>query len=127
MPVTETVNEWTFTGDVQSWINEIIIANPSLPLSHAKIEVRGKGSLKRRDLTLYDRIETQPESAFRHYAPEARIEPYGEQGKLKLIFAEPAKPIGPIPFADAPQGSMQGPRYTSFDKLMKAKKLTDLF
>lgn len=70
---------------------------------------------------------TQPESKVTHYAPVARIEPYGEQGKFKLIFAEPAKPIGPIPFADAPQGSMQGPRYTSIDKLLKAKKLTDLF
>jgi hypothetical protein len=70
---------------------------------------------------------TQPESKVTHYAPVARIEPYGEQGKYRLIFAEPAKPIGPIPFADAPQGSMQSPRYTTFEKLMKAKKLTDLF
>lgn len=70
---------------------------------------------------------TQPESKVTHYAPVARIEPYGEQGKFKLIFAEPAEPVGPIPFADAPQGSMQGPRYTSFDKLIKAQKLTDLF
>ncbi len=70
---------------------------------------------------------TQPESKVTHYAPVARIEPYGEQGKYKLIFAEPAKPVGPIPFADAPQGSMQGPRYTSLEKLLKAKKLTDLF
>jgi hypothetical protein len=70
---------------------------------------------------------TQPESKVTHYAPVSSIEPYGEEGKYKLIFAEPAKPIGPIPFADAPQGSMQGPRYTSFAKLQKAKKLTDLF
>jgi hypothetical protein len=70
---------------------------------------------------------SQPESAVTHYAPVASIEPYGEQGKYKLVFAEPAKPIGPIPFADAPSGSMQGPRYTSFSKLMSAKKVTDLF
>lgn len=70
---------------------------------------------------------TQPESRVTHYAPVASIEPYGEEGKYKLIFAEPAKPIGPIPFADAPQGSMQGPRYTSFAKLQKARKLVDLF
>ena len=62
-----------------------------------------------------------------HYAPVASIEPYGEEGKYKLIFAEPAKPIGPIPFGDAPSGSMQGPRYTSFQKLLTAKELTDLF
>jgi hypothetical protein len=70
---------------------------------------------------------TQPESKVTHYAPVARIEPYGEQGKFKLIFAESAKPIGPILFGDAPQGCMQGPRYTSFEKLTKAHKLTDLF
>lgn len=70
---------------------------------------------------------TQPESAVTHFAPVASIEPYGEQGKYKLLFAEPAKPVGPIPYADAPSGSMQAPRYTSFKKLMTAKKLTDLF
>jgi hypothetical protein len=67
---------------------------------------------------------TQPESKVTHYA---NIEPYGEDGKYKLNFAEPAKPIGPIPFGDAPQGSMQGPRYTTLEKLLKAQKLTDLF
>jgi len=70
---------------------------------------------------------TLPESKVTHYAPVASIEPYGEEGKYKLIFTEPAKPIGPIPFADAPLGSMQGPRYTSLAKLQKAKKLMDLF
>lgn len=70
---------------------------------------------------------TQPESKVTHYAPVARIEPYGEEGKYKLIFSEHAKPVGPIPFADAPQGSMQGPRYTTLEKLLKARKLTDLF
>ncbi len=70
---------------------------------------------------------TQPEMKVTHYAPVASIEPYGEEGKYKLIFGEPAKPIGPIPFADAPQGSMQSPRYTTLDRLMKAKKLMDLF
>jgi hypothetical protein len=70
---------------------------------------------------------THPEMRVTHYAAVAKIEPYGDEGKYKLIFSEPAKPIGPIPLADAPQGSMQGPRYTTFEKLMKAKKLTDLF
>jgi len=70
---------------------------------------------------------SQPESSVTHYAPVASIEPYGEEGKYKLIFAEPAKPIGPIPYADAPSGSMQGPRYTSLQKLLTAKKLTELF
>ena len=70
---------------------------------------------------------SQPASQITHYAPVASIEAYGEEGKYKLIFSEPAIPIGPIPFGDAPSGSMQSLRYTSFNKLITAKKLTDLF
>jgi hypothetical protein len=70
---------------------------------------------------------SQPVSAITHYAPVSSIEAYGEEGKYKLNFAEPAKPLGPIPFGDAPSGSMQGPRYTSLAKLLAAKKVTDLF
>lgn len=70
--------------------------------------------------------QTQPVSAITHYAPVARIEPYGEDGKYKLIFSEKAKRIGPIPYDDAPPGAMQGPRYSSFAKLKSATKLTDL-
>jgi hypothetical protein len=65
-------------------------------------------------------------SAITHYAPVNRIEPYGEGGKYKLIFSMKARPIGPIPFGDATTGAMQGPRYTTFSKLVAAKKLTDL-
>ena len=72
--------------------------------------------------------QTSPVSAITHYAPVSRIEPYGESGKHKLIFAEKATPIHPrITFDDAPQGSMQGPRYASFESLKTAKTLTDLF
>lgn len=46
--------------------------------------------------------QTQPVSAITHYAPVERIEPYGEHGKYKVIFSEKAKPIGPVPFGDAP-------------------------
>lgn len=71
--------------------------------------------------------QTQPVSAITHYAPVARIEPYGEEGKYKLVFSEKAKPIGPIPFGDAPQGAMQGPRYTTFAKLETARQISDLY
>jgi hypothetical protein len=70
--------------------------------------------------------QSQPVSAITHYAPVDRIEPYGESGKYKLVFSEKAQTIGPIPFGDAPSGAMQGPRYTTFEKLKKAKKLTDV-
>ena len=70
--------------------------------------------------------QSHPVSAITHYAPVSRIEPYGEGGKYKLVFSESAKPIGPIPYGDAPQGAMQGPRYTSFSRLQKARKLSDV-
>jgi hypothetical protein len=70
--------------------------------------------------------QSQPISAITHVAPVARIEPYGDSGKYKLIFSESAKPIGPIPFGNAPLGTMQGPRYTTYEKLQKAKTVMDL-
>jgi hypothetical protein len=70
--------------------------------------------------------QSQPVSAITHYAPVDRIEPYGDSGKYKLVFSLKAKAITPIPFGDAASGAMQGPRYTTFAKLMAAKKLTDL-
>ena len=71
--------------------------------------------------------QTNPVSAITHYAPVKQIEPYGDEGKYQLIFAEPAKPIEPIPFSDAQSGAMQGPRYTSLARLKAAKKVSDLF
>jgi len=70
--------------------------------------------------------QSQPVSAITHCAPVDRIEPYGESGKYKVIFSEKAQPIGPLPFGDAPPGAMQGPRYTTFEKLKRAEKVSDL-
>jgi len=69
-----------------------------------------------------------PVKAITHYAPIDHIEPYGESGKYKLVFSEKAKemPQGKIPLADATPVAMMGPKYTTFAKLMAAKKLTDL-
>lgn len=72
--------------------------------------------------------QTLPVSAVTHYAPVGRIEPFGNDGKYRLIFAEPAKPLPhPIPFADARRGTMQSPRYTSLAALLSAEEVTDLF
>lgn len=71
--------------------------------------------------------QSQPVSSVTHYAPVDRIEPYGESGKYKLIFSEKATKLdNPIPLADAPAGTMQGPRYTSLEKLKSATKVADL-
>lgn len=71
--------------------------------------------------------QSAPVSAITHYAPVKRIEAYGDEGKYRLVFAEPAKPLPrPIPFGDAAPGSMQGPRYTTVAKLLAARRVTDL-
>jgi hypothetical protein len=49
------MNEWEFTGEAASWLNQALDKNPSLPFSRAKVEQRSMGSLKRRDLTLLDK------------------------------------------------------------------------
>ncbi len=49
------MNEWGFTGEVKSWIDQIAKLNTNLPFAGAKVEAVGKGSQKRRDLTLIDR------------------------------------------------------------------------
>lgn len=82
---------------------------------------------KREQIRYIAAYQTTPIAAVTHYAPVATIEPYGEEGKYQLIFSGPPIEIAPIPFADAPSGLMQGSRYTTLGKLLRAKKLTDLF
>jgi len=49
------MNEWEFTGDVNSWINEILDHTPIPPFNRSKVEQTGTDSRKRRDLTLLDK------------------------------------------------------------------------
>ncbi len=70
--------------------------------------------------------QTAPVSAITHYAPVDHIEPYGNEGKYKLVFSEPAQPIGPIPRGDAPKGTLQGSIYRSLAQLKKATTVADL-
>jgi len=72
--------------------------------------------------------QSLPVAAVTYYAPVHHIESYGNDGKYRLVFAEPAKLLPqPIPWADAPRGLMLSPRYTSYAALLSAKKVTDLF
>jgi len=70
--------------------------------------------------------QTQPISAITHYAPVSHIEPYGEEGKYKVVFTEKANRVSPIEYGDMPQGAMQGTRYTTHEKLLSAKTLSEL-
>ena len=71
--------------------------------------------------------QTAPVSAVTHYAPVERIEQVEGTRKYCLIFAQPAERIEPIPFGDAKQGAMQGPRYTTLERLRTAHSVRELF
>lgn len=71
--------------------------------------------------------QTQPVSAITHLAEVDHIEPYGEDGKYKVVFKGTAEKLPKkIVFAGAKSGAMQGPRYTTLARLKTAKHIADL-
>lgn len=69
-----------------------------------------------------------PESAITHIAEVRSIKQWQESNKYILQFTEPAKEIGPIKLV--PKSTVRAPqnsRYTSYDKLLKAKTLDEVF
>ena len=71
--------------------------------------------------------QTSPVSAVTHVAQVKQIEPYGDSGKYRLVFAEAARPIAQVPLGNAAPGTMQGPRYTTYAKLAVARSVSELF
>lgn len=70
---------------------------------------------------------TAPTSAITHYAEVATIDKYKDTNKYILYFKGPAKPIGPIKLDEKRKGAApQNPRYTTFDKLTRAKTVTQV-
>ena len=71
-----------------------------------------------------------PESAITHVAAVKNIERWKDTSKFVLNFSEPARAIGPIKLVPKPDGKVRGPqapRYTSFDRLIKARNLDEAF
>lgn len=69
---------------------------------------------------------SQPISAITHIAAVERIEKFGDAGKYRIIFSEPAEEIRHVPYGEAKPGAMQSPRYTSRDKILAAKSIDDI-
>jgi hypothetical protein len=72
--------------------------------------------------------QVAPVSAITHWAPVKNIEPWQDTGKFVVNFAEPAKEVSPIPLVPKSRvKALQNTRYTSFDRLQKAKTLDEAF
>ena len=63
-----------------------------------------------------------------HFAEIKDIEPFGDEGKYKVVFRAPAKELErPVPYITGKDSSLQASRYTRFEKLETAENLTELF
>jgi hypothetical protein len=70
--------------------------------------------------------QSHPVGALTHLAEIDHFEPYGDAGKLKVVFKAPAAPLErPIPRGDAPPGALFGSRYTTRAALLSAKTMKD--
>jgi hypothetical protein len=85
----------------------------------------GGGKLK--EIKYIAAYQSNPISAVTHLAEVESIEPYGDGRKYKINFKGSAKKISEIPFANAPKGTMQGPTYTTLEKIKSATTLIELF
>lgn len=72
--------------------------------------------------------ETAPVSSINYYAEVSRIEKYKDTNKYILYFKDKAIKLDkPIKIGENRALAPQSARYTSFDKLLKAKTLKDVF
>jgi predicted DNA binding CopG/RHH family protein len=72
--------------------------------------------------------QVAPISAITHLAEVSKIEKYKDTNKYIVYFKEPAKEINPVQLDTKKKGTApQAPRYTTYEKLMKGKVLSDVF
>ena len=68
-----------------------------------------------------------PIAAVTHIAEIDRFEPFGDEGKYKVVFKGSAQKLEkPIPYGNAISGAMQGPRYCQRATFDNAKNVADL-
>lgn len=72
--------------------------------------------------------QVAPVSAITYYAEVSKIEKWNDTNKYILHFKDKAIKIQPIPLDKTKKGlAPQAPRYTSIDRLLKAKTLSEVF
>jgi len=88
------------------------------------IRISQKAREQLRYLAIY---EKSPVSAVRNYAEIDRIEPYKDSGKF-IVYLNNKKPISSIELDKGIKGvAPQSSRYTTLSKLLKAKKISELW
>jgi len=72
--------------------------------------------------------QVAPISAITHWALVKDIQPWEDTGKFVVNFAEPAREMAPVRLVPKSRvKALQNARYTSFDRLTKAKTLDEVF
>lgn len=73
--------------------------------------------------------QVAPISAITYYAEVSKIEKHNDTNKYILYFKNPPVQLKPPLLLDKDKKGTapQGPRYTSFDRLIKSKKLSEIF
>ena len=72
--------------------------------------------------------QVAPVSAITYYAEVSKIEKWNDTNKYILHFKDKAIKIKPIPLDKTKKGlAPQAPRYTSIDRILKAKTLSEVF
>lgn len=86
-----------------------------------RIDDRRKGELKW--ISVY---QNAPVQAITHYAKILRIEKFKDTGKYRVVFDDPVELPNPVPLGVESGLSMQGKKYTTLARLLKANRISDL-
>lgn len=81
---------------------------------------------RKNDLKWICVYQNSPVRAITHYARITSIENYLETGRYKIVFDEPIDLPEPIALGSETGLSMQGQKYTTLDRLLRAKSISDL-
>lgn len=118
-------NESRFRADtlvvparVDSFWNVFVSEQAWYPI---RIDDRRKSALKW--ICVY---QNSPVRAITHYAKILRIEKYKETGCYRVIFDEPIELPAPVALGPEVGLTMQGQKYTSLERVLRAKVISDL-
>lgn len=81
---------------------------------------------RKNDLKWISVYQNSPVRSITHYARIRSIENYMDSGRYKIVFDEPIDMPKPISLGSESGLTMQGQRYTSLERLLRAESISDL-